>query len=561
MNFRHYSSFFFFLIFVGNIIAQEKDSLATLTYQTLKNRYQEFAYSNPKIAKTYADALLKKAATEQNLQEKYAAFLLKSSSESYFGNMNASLRYIDSTIVYSKNTKNDLLYIKALSQKGKTYFTFGKYNNAITYYLQLDSLARKTKNVRYQIYSNHSIGSIKNIMGDHKGATELFLKNKEIISPIIEEKKYHTLYLNTLIGLSSAYTYFDVDAAADYLPELKKVSAEQNDTDALSYYFTLQGIVDYKRKDYEKALAVLAQADSLVSSLGTKRNLYPVYRFRGKTYYEKKMFPEAIVAFEAIKTLQQEIEFDDFQFREVLSLLANSYEQIDSTDKALENYRLAHNFSYTDTIQKAIRYTILKEYDKKTLESKIDTLKIKSTQKERQNTSLWIASAGLLTAFVILFWFYKKQQRDNQQKFDEVLQKLATEASPTKTIETSGKYQISDEKITKILEGLEKFEKSETFLQQNTSLVTVAKKLNTNTTYLSQIVNEQKGVSFKNYITKLRINYVLHRLKNDKVLRSYSIKAIAKELGFKSEGAFSRAFKKQTGIYPSFFIKNLTSIL
>ena len=164
-------------------------------------------------------------------------------------------------------------------------------------------------------------------------------------------------------------------------------------------------------------------------------------------------------------------------------------------------------------------------------------------------------------AFLILLWIYKKQQRDNQQKFEELLQKLASNPAEKEVTETNTKYQISDEKITKILVGLEKFEQSKAFLNQNTSLVTVAKKLNTNTTYLSQIVNEQKGITFKNYITELRINYVLHQLKKDKVLRSYSVKAIAKELGFKSEGAFSRAFKKQTGIYPSFFIKNLTSIL
>jgi AraC-like DNA-binding protein len=511
------------------------------------------------LAQKYAKALLSKAKDEKNLREQNTAYLLNASSENYFGNMQTSLQYIDSCISYAQTQKNEDLLIKALSHKGKTYFTFGKYNDAIHYYLQLDSLARKTKNIRYQIYSNHSIGSIKNIMGDHKGATELFLKNKDIIVPILEEKKYHTVYLNTLIGLSSAYTYFDIDAAANYLPELRKVSIEKKDMDALSYYYSLQGIVKYKRKEYDEALAVLQQADSLISSLGTKRNLYPVYRFRGKSHYEKGEFLEAIAAFEAIKKLQKEIEFDDFRFREVLSLLANSYEQIDSTEKALENYRLAHKYSYTDTIQKAIRYTILKEYDKKTLESKIETLKIKSNRKERQNTSLWAISAGLLVAFIILFWIYKKQQRDNKKKFDELLQKLASEAEKT-TPETSNKYQISDQKIAKILDGLHKFEKTNAFLNKNTSLVTVAKKLNTNTTYLSQIVNDQKGITFKNYITELRINYVLYKLKNDKVLRSYSVKAIAKELGFKSEGAFSRAFKKQTGIYPSFFIKNLAAI-
>lgn len=550
--------FFFFCVAVMH--SQELDSLMQNSYTELKDQYRNLEYTNPKLAKKYAEALILKATREGNVLEKNTAFLLKASSENYFGNMEASMHYIDSCILYAKTQKKSSLHISALSQKGRTYYRFGKYAEATKNYLKFDSIATVTKNIRYLIYANQGIGSVKNITGDHKGAVELFLKNKDIIAPIVEEKKYHTLYLNTLIALCSAYTYFDLEKATKYLQELKTLSIEQNDIDALSYSYTLQGIINYKRKEYDKALAILAKSDSMVSMLDIKRNLYPIYRFRGKTYYEKKMFPEAITAFEAIKTLQKEIEFDDFKYREVLSLLANSYEQIDSTKKALENYRLAHNLSYTDTIQQGIRYTILKEYDKKTLEGKITTLEIKSTQKEKQNTSLWIVSIGLLTALVILFWIYKKQQRDNKRKFDELVEKLAAEPVKTEIAEASNKFQISDEKITKILNGLQKFEKSESFLKQNTSLASVAKKLNTNTTYLSQIVNEQKGITFKNYITELRINYVLHKLKNDKVLRSYSIKAIAKELGFKSEGAFSRAFKKQTGIYPSFFIKNLTSI-
>lgn len=545
---------------ISCLYAQEYDSLINNSFQDLKHKYKNLEYTNPKSAKNYAEALLTKAQQENNQLEIHEAYLLKASSENYFGNIDASLVYIDKCIQYASLQNNETLLIKALSHKGKTYYTFGKYNDAITYYLQLDSLARKTKNIRYQIYSNHSIGSIKNTLGDPKGAADLFLKNKEIILPIMEEKKYHTLYLNTLIGLCSAYTYFDVGKAADYLPELKKLSIENNDTDALSYYYSLQGIVDYQRKEYDNALAVLQQADSLVSLLGTKRNLYPIYRFRGKSYYQKKMFPEAIATFEAIKTLQKEIDFDDFKFREVLSLLANSYEQIDSTEKALINYRLAHNLSYTDTIKETIRYAILKEYDNKTLEDKIATLKVKSNQKAQQNMSLWFVSIGLFLALIILFIVYKKQQSENTKTFNELVEKLNTKPEEQATSSSVNKFQISDEKITKILSGLQKFEKSNAFLKQNTSLVTVAKKLNTNTSYLSQIINEQKGITFKSYITELRINYVLHKLKNDSVLRSYSIKAIAKEIGFKSEGAFSRAFKKQTGIYPSFFIKNLTAI-
>jgi AraC-like DNA-binding protein len=557
MKFFTYIFIFFCVHFVHS---QELDSLMQRSYENLKNQYKNLEYTNPKSAKIYAEALLVKAKKEGNTLEEHVAFLLKASSENYFGDMSTSLKYIDTTISYSKAQKNDSLLIKALSQKGKTYFTYGKYTNAITYYLQLDSLAKATKNIRYQIYSNHSIGSIKNLLGDHIGATKLFLKNKDIITPLIHEKKYETVYLNTLIGLCSAYTYYDLDAASDYLPKLKKFSMKANDTDALSYYFTLRGIVAYKRKKYAITLAVLDQADSLITVLGTKRNLFPVYRFRGKVYFDTKQYSDAIVAFEAIKSLQSDVKFDHFEFREILSLLAISYEQLKNNEKAIQNYRLAYNLSNIDTLQETIRYTILKKYDKKTLEDKIVSLKVKSDQKDKQNTSLLVICNGLIAMLAMLFFIYKKQQRHNKRKFDKLLKRLASGKAEVSIQESTNKYQISDEKISKILVGLEKFEKEKLFLHQNTTLIFVAKKLNTNTSYLSEIVNTHEGVTFKNYITQLRINYVLTTLKNDKVLRSYSIKAIAKEIGFKSEGAFSRAFKKQTGIYPSFFIKNLAAI-
>jgi len=513
------------------------------------------------LAKIYAEALVLKAKKEGNILEEHNSFLLKASSENYFGDMNTSLKYIDSSIIYAKAQKNESLLIKALTQKGKIYYTYGKYSEAITYYLQLDSVAKITKNIRYQIYSNHNIGLVKNIMGDHEGATALYLKNKKIITPSnVKEKEYHKLYLNTLIALISAYTYFDLEKADYYLTELKAISVTQKDRDALGYFFTLQGIVAYERKEYDKALAILYKADSLVSVLGTKRNLYPVYLFRGKTYYEQEVFSEAIEAFEAIKSLKKEIDFDDFRYREALSLLADSYEQTGDPEKALKNYRLAHNYSYADTIKKIIRDEISKKYDKKTIEDKISSLQLKTNKKTKQTRALFIVAIGLFLALVLLFLVYKKRERLNTQKFDKVLKKLESNQVNIEVFSTTNKYQISDEKIAKILVGLEKFERSKAFLKPNTSLVIVAKKLNTNTTYLSQIVNEQKGITFKNYITELRINYVLHHLKSDSVLRSYSIKAIAKEIGFKSEGAFSRAFKKQTGIYPSFFIKNLTAI-
>jgi len=56
----------------------------------------------------------------------------------------------------------------------------------------------------------------------------------------------------------------------------------------------------------------------------------------------------------------------------------------------------------------------------------------------------------------------------------------------------------------------------------------------------------------------LRINAALIKLKNDKILQSNNMTAIAETFGFKRPETFSKAFKAHTGIYPSQFLKNLT---
>ena len=46
-------------------------------------------------------------------------------------------------------------------------------------------------------------------------------------------------------------------------------------------------------------------------------------------------------------------------------------------------------------------------------------------------------------------------------------------------------------------------------------------------------------------------------MQEDKLFRSYTIKAISDEVGFNTTQSFTKAFYKRTGIYPSFFIKSL----
>lgn len=135
-------------------------------------------------------------------------------------------------------------------------------------------------------------------------------------------------------------------------------------------------------------------------------------------------------------------------------------------------------------------------------------------------------------------------------------QHAAQSAETFKEIE-SKELQIAKEVVQRLLGQLETFEQQQGYLQPAVSLQNLAKQLNTNSNYLSKIINAYRGKNFSSYIADLRIAHVLEALKNNNALRNYKIKAIAVEMGFGNAESFTRAFYKKTGLYPSYYIKQL----
>ncbi|PZU90166.1 MAG: AraC family transcriptional regulator, partial [Chryseobacterium sp.] len=117
---------------------------------------------------------------------------------------------------------------------------------------------------------------------------------------------------------------------------------------------------------------------------------------------------------------------------------------------------------------------------------------------------------------------------------------------------------ISKEKEADILGRLEEFEKSEKFLNRDMSLAVLAGQLDTNTKYLSEIINKYKEKNYNNYINELRINYIAYLLKTDSAYLNYKVSYLAEKAGFSSHSAFTTVFKSVTGISPNTYIQQLT---
>ena len=116
---------------------------------------------------------------------------------------------------------------------------------------------------------------------------------------------------------------------------------------------------------------------------------------------------------------------------------------------------------------------------------------------------------------------------------------------------------MTSETEAKLLELLDDFEKGTSFTNKNMSLSFLAGELNTNTKYLSHLINRHKNSDFKTYINRLRINYIVDKLINDEKYRQYKISILAEECGFSSHSKFASVFKQMTDHSPSVYIKLL----
>lgn len=125
---------------------------------------------------------------------------------------------------------------------------------------------------------------------------------------------------------------------------------------------------------------------------------------------------------------------------------------------------------------------------------------------------------------------------------------------------SSGGYVIDDDKVQELLLKIKKLEDKKYYLRQDCTLGNMSKKLKTNTSYLSKVINSHLNKSFSTYINELRVNYAIIEIKNNKRLRSYSVKGIAQEMGYKNADSFSRYFKAATGLSPSVYIQKISKL-
>jgi len=242
-------------------------------------------------------------------------------------------------------------------------------------------------------------------------------------------------------------------------------------------------------------------------------------------------------------------------------------------DDAQENKYLRLYTKLNDSITFAEKKAIVDQ-------SRVEIKKAGVKNEQSKKTFLFIG--GIIVSFFALgaWLFVRRNNKIMRKNYEQMIIKLKNEAIlqsietnesidelnvdnevEAGTIEESelsaNRNLISTETEIRLLKKLSFFENSGRFLRKDLTIGMLSGQLNTNSKYLSEIINKNKSQNFSNYINSLRINYIIHKLYNEPKYREYKISYLAEECGFASPQVFVLAFKKINGVTPSYFIDSL----
>lgn len=171
-------------------------------------------------------------------------------------------------------------------------------------------------------------------------------------------------------------------------------------------------------------------------------------------------------------------------------------------------------------------------------------------QQKRRGTVFF----GVLIMVLFVVFLLRKKLRLSKNIFSNVRKKVAVKSAVSHAKNT---VNISDDTVEVLSHLLAKFEKEHGFLEANMTLNLLAQNMQTNSTYLSKVVNHTKGVNFSAYLNDLRIRYIIEQLSSEPKLSQYTNKALATEAGYKTRESFTKAFYKKMGEYPAAYISRL----
>lgn len=463
--------------------------------------------------------------------------------------------------------------IKSLILFSELYHHSGEFKKAIYYGESAYSLTSQSNDAEWTASVSKLLARQYRQVGLYERAKKYILKGLEASKKISGFQKS-----NEAAGLlNQEMAFYEMELgcytkAIEYiklsLKHFEKIDSQYEDrTQAASYQ--LLGDVYFKLNDYTVAENYYRKAKKQLK--GGSCTLGLIYNGLGGIRLKQKNWKDA-------------------------ELYLKKAEKIADTSRSLKLKKAVYSnindyYEGTGDASKASLYAVkyVKAYDSIAARNQEFAVKAPDASGNKKNKRSGQMNIAKNAAIIILFLslvglilFFRTKQKKQRSKFRNIIRtqlqvignrnivlkrsedaefsNISVEEIDEKDSETDRKRNdslMTSETESKLLELLEDFEKGNLYNNKGMSLSFLAGELNTNTKYLSYVINQHKNADFKTYVNRLRINYIVDKLINDEKYRQYKISILADECGFSSHSKFAAVFKAVTDFSPSAYIKYL----
>lgn len=565
--------FFFFFLWSTSFNAQDKDIIETI--QSISKTY------TVKLEHTTKNSIIEKLQQELNTlhrakkdiavlkQVQKKSIPLYSYIQCWYtlrnGNSNALLDYANKLIAQTEE-EDDFLFCEGLSFKAIAYHKKGQIPEAIETALLAKDVAEKEMLRKQESNVYNILGIVYSSINDYEKGIQYFEKAAAIAAdhyPTMLKKLYANIaqlyarkkqwklsiiyYKKTialckkeqvkgnkmaLIYSNLSIVYYDIDSLQKAKYYIQKALKEEPNAKITSFIDVSIANLERNTKNYDKAI----------------------------DYYKKALY----------FTQQNKI---NIRSRLLYKLLSNTYKEKGDYAKALfysQEYNKLNDSMLNAVTQKKIA-TLENKHRIEKMENEKQVLTLKN---EEQRYRIYALISLVLVCIVIVVFFvhnYFKKKKQHKILYEQIEKLIASEKILKRKIKETqikvvGDEIRSEEEKTftlpkdlrqKVIKRIELQILKEFFVQEKATLNELSKKVKVNPKYVSQIINEYYKMTYSKFLNELRVKHILLKLDEDRKLREYSIKAISKEVGYKSSKTFVNAFKDYTGISPAAYIENL----
>ena len=487
----------------------------------------------------------------------------------------SAINHLGQAMLLAKSEKNDSALCSVYNGMGLYTSNIHKdYYSALHYFFEGIEAAHRCHYKELEAILLGNISSIYFLKEDPAGLT-YSLQTYEM------GHEQNSAYLIFIGALNASYMYYllhDYDKALPYIKEAEFIM-KQNEYYNQGNVYAIYGMIEFAKGNRQQAIEYYKKGLALNDMNQTSYKVLLLNEYAIALAVEGKNQQAIDLLFQALAFTKEE-NCEIYRNR-VINTLSVCYENMGQYVEALAWQRKLQQ--ETDSIFNTDKEKVLSElrikYDTEHQANEIRKNKLILLQKEKKEQAL-IGILVIVLLVVFALWYRYRRQNQlytsivrqhqeairKEQQLKEVIASLreqSQEAPAAPSVSSVGeKYaasSLTNEKKNSLFQRLEKLMQEEEVYKEN--LLTkerVADLLETNRTYLSQVINAQTQQNFTQYVNNYRINEAIRLLSDPET--DIPLKAVASEVGFNSMSTFYKIFQNTVGIPPKQYRNKVMSM-